>query len=113
MVQSVPIMVHRLLKKCLRGEKPEGRALESLEDELALLCAHCSQREQMIETAERESDYLVQARFMQGYLNRCFTAIVTAVKPFGFRVRLKDYYVEGFVHVSQLSDDYYYLEEYK
>jgi ribonuclease R len=71
------------------------------------LCNHCSQREQIIDSAERESDDLVQARFMLGRSGERLSAVISAVLPFGFRVRLKDYFVEGFVHASRLEDDYY------
>ncbi len=36
-----------------------------------------------------------------------FTGKVVGVTPFGLRVRLNDFYVEGFLHVSYITDDFY------
>jgi ribonuclease R len=33
------------------------------------------------------------------------------VTPYGLRVRLKEYYVEGFLHVSHMTDDFYRYDE--
>jgi len=105
------LLVQRLLKRLSGLESNAGIKNLTAEEKLADLCAHWSQREQLIESAERESDSLVQARFMSGHLDRRFEALITSVKPHGFRVQLKEYFVEGFVHVSQLADDYYYLND--
>jgi len=105
------LLVHRLLKKSLKGEKPDSKALESLEDELAGICALCSQREQLTESAERESDSLIQARLMHKHQGECFQGVITAVRSMGFSVRLEDFFVEGFVHASRLSNDFYKLDE--
>ena len=36
-----------------------------------------------------------------------FDAKVVNITPYGLKVRLKDFFVEGFVHVSYLTDDFY------
>jgi len=36
---------------------------------------------------------------------------VVSVTPFGLKVRLKDYYVESFLHVSYMTDDFYRYDE--
>ena len=105
------LLVHRLLKKSLTGENADCKTLEYLAYELAGTCALCSQREQLTESAERESDSLIQARFMHNYQGECFQGVITAVRSFGFSVRLEEYLVEGFVHVSRLSNDFYQLDE--
>lgn len=105
------LLVHRLLKKSLTGEKALSKTLEYLEYELAGICALCSQREQLIESAERESDSLIQARFMHKYQGECFQGVITAVRSIGFSVRLEEYLVEGFVHASRLGNDFYQLDE--
>jgi len=105
------LIVHRLLKKSLEGKKADSKTLDCLEDELAGICAHCSQREQLAESAERESDSLIQARFMRKYQGECFQGVITAVRSIGFSVRLEGHLVEGFVHASRLSNDFYQLDE--
>ena len=39
-----------------------------------------------------------------------FEARVTSVKPFGMGIKLKRFFVEGFVHISDMNDDYYELD---
>lgn len=104
------LAVHRLLKMQMRGERPGERKLESLEAELNDVSRQGSQREELISKAERESDDRVRAEFMRGFLGERFEARVTSVKPFGMGIRLKRFYVEGFVHISDMSDDYYELD---
>ena len=101
------LIVHRLLKRVL-GAPAEATAGYSAE-ELAAICRNCSEREQLIETAERESDSRIEARFMQKHAGGKFAADIITIRPQGFRVRLREFFVEGFVHVSRLDDDYYGL----
>ncbi|MFH1070922.1 MAG: ribonuclease R, partial [Candidatus Glassbacteria bacterium] len=102
------LVVHRLVKRVIGVADADSRVYS--EDDLEEICRHASGREQLIETAERESDDRVEALFMQDHVGETFAAMIIAVKSFGFRVRLREYYVEGFVHVSRLDDDYYVLD---
>ena len=107
------LVIHRLVKH-LVSEEREGRQRPSdllSERELVEIAGHCSSREQMIESAERESDDRVEARFMQRHQGETFAAMITAVKANGFRVRLKDVYVEGFVYAGRMEDDYYEIAD--
>ena len=107
------LVIHRLIKYVI-GEERQGtqRPEEMLsEAEFADIASHCSAREQMIEAAERESDDRVEARFMQRHEGETFAALITAVKSNGFRVRLKDVYVEGYVYAGRMEDDYYELSD--
>ncbi|MCE5270399.1 ribonuclease R [bacterium] len=107
------LCVHRLLKLHLDSQPPAPKVLESLESELAEVCLHSSHQEEQISSAERESDDRVRAEFMQRFIGQKFEARVTSVKPFGMGIKLKRYYVEGFVHISDMDDDYYELDEKK
>ncbi len=40
-----------------------------------------------------------------------YEGMVVGVTPFGLKVRLKDFYVEGFIHVSYMTDDFYRYDE--
>ena len=52
-----------------------------------------------------------KVEFMQRHLGQTFSGIISSVTPFGMFVEL-DNTVEGLVHVSALTDDYYqYVEE--
>ena len=52
------------------------------------------------------------AHFMKQFIGYEFDATITTIVPSGFFVRLKDYFVEGFVAASSLKDDYYEYVEY-
>jgi ribonuclease R len=107
------LLVHRLLKTYSRGRHPAGRALETLEDTLARRSSYSSQREQLIDYAERESADLIEARFMSNFPGQRFPAMITSVKSNGFRVQLENHFVEGFVYLSRLTDDFYDLDPEK
>ncbi len=107
------LVIHRLIKHLIAEER-EGKQRPDdylSERELVEIALHCSGREQMIESAERESDDIVEALFMQRHQGEKFTARITAVKSNGFRVRLKDVYVEGYVHAGRMEDDYYEMAD--
>ncbi len=103
------LVIHRLIKHLVAGEREGTQQPADLlsERELVEIALHCSSREQMIESAERESDDRVEARFMQRHLGEKFSARITSVKSNGFRVRLTDVYVEGYVYAGRMEDDYY------
>ncbi len=107
------LVIHRLVKH-LVAEEREGKQRPAdllSERELAEIAGHCSSREQMIESAERESDDRVEARFMQRHQGEKFAAQITAVKANGFRVRLTEVYVDGFVYAGRMEDDYYEIAD--
>ena len=51
-----------------------------------------------------ETGQHAQRRFQRGVIADTF---VSGVQPFGFFVELRDYFVEGLVHVATLADDDY------
>jgi ribonuclease R len=70
-----------------------------------------SQREKVAEEAERESVDLKKVEYMERHLGEFFQGNVSSVMPFGMFVEL-DNTIEGLVHVSSMTDDYYlYLED--
>ena len=65
-------------------------------------------------TAERRADaagYSVvdwlKCEYMQDKIGEEFVATVTSVTSFGLFVELNDIFVEGLVHITELSNDYY------
>jgi ribonuclease R len=49
----------------------------------------------------------LKCEYMQDRVGEEFDGVISAVTSFGFFVELKEVYVEGLVHISQLRDDYY------
>ncbi|MEF9437360.1 MAG: S1 RNA-binding domain-containing protein [Candidatus Mariimomonas ferrooxydans] len=40
-----------------------------------------------------------------------YEGFITDIKTAGLRIQLRDFFVEGFLHVSSMSDDYYKFDE--
>jgi ribonuclease R len=98
--------VHRLLGRWLCT----GRA-GSDQTELVALGDHCSKMERRAETAERELIKLKLINYLSTRIGMEMEAIITGVADYGFFGQSEQFPVEGRVHVSTLTDDYYYFEE--
>jgi ribonuclease R len=99
------LQIHRQLIAVVEGKRPKGN-----EDELFVLGQHCTQTERRAEAAERELIRLKLLTFLEDQIGKTFHAIVVGVEDFGLFCRLCELPVEGLIHVTSLSDDYYYLE---
>jgi ribonuclease R len=100
------LTVHRLLNQWLRT----GRC-GSDEAELIGLGDHCSKMERRAEMAERELIKLKLLTYLSERLGLELEAIITGVADYGFYAQAEQWPVEGLVHISTLTDDYYYFEE--
>jgi len=100
------LVVHRLLKKHLARTPPMSWRVKMLEriPEIAL---HTSARERTADEAEREIERTKKVQFMADKIGDQFEAIVLSVSRQGFLVELLQHYVEGFVPVATLVDDWY------
>lgn len=103
------LIVHRLLKLLLRHTYKSGER-ERMETALPGMAAHTSGRERKAMEAEREIADLKKAQFMKDKEGDVFEGLISGVTSFGFFVELKEYFVEGLVHVSSLLDDYYIFD---
>lgn len=108
------LIVHRMLDRGLRGEKPKANEREDLLRYLQEAGKHTSERERHAMDAEREMVDLKKAQFMLGKLGEELGGFITSLASFGFFVELDDYFVEGLVKLSSLTDDDYdyYEKEY-
>ncbi|HHL39454.1 MAG TPA: ribonuclease R [Deltaproteobacteria bacterium] len=102
------LVVHRLVKAALRRRRPRG---EEAEERLAAVAAHASARERKAMEAEREIADLKKAQFMKDKVGMEYEGFVSGVTSFGFFVELREYFVEGLVHVTSLGDDYYIFDD--
>ncbi len=100
------LTVHRLLGRWLRT----GRC-GSDEAELVGLGEHCSMMERRAETAERELIKVKLLTYLSERLGLELEVIITGVADYGFFAQAEKLPVEGLVHISTLTDDYYYYEE--
>jgi len=103
------LIVHRLLKRLVKKSytKEEQARMEAVLPQAAV---HTSARERKAMEAEREIADLKKCQFMQDKVGEVFDGFISGVTNFGFFVELKDFFVEGLVHVSTLADDYYVFD---
>jgi ribonuclease R len=100
------LTVHRQLDHWLRDGRVGGDLVE-----LAGIGEHCSRMERRADAAERE---LVKLRLLDYLANRVgeqFEAVITGVAEYGFFAQAEKLPIEGRVHISTLSDDYYIFDE--
>ena len=71
---------------------------------------HTSKRERRAVDAERETDDLKKAEYMLDKIGEEYDGIISSVTNFGMFVELPNT-IEGLVHVSYMTDDYYRFDE--
>ncbi len=100
------LTVHRLLGQWLRTGKAGGD-----EAELQALGQHCSKTERRADLAERELIKVKLLTYLEERLGLEMQVIITGVADYGFFGQGEQLPIEGLVHVSTLTDDYYYHDE--
>ena len=103
------LVVHRVLRAVLTGQLT-ARLRHKWEKKMPEMARHSSDRERVAMDAERQTLDLKKAEFMSDKVGETFQGIISGVGPFGFFVQLPNT-VEGLVHVSTLTDDYYHFHE--
>lgn len=103
------LVVHRVLRAILTGELTR-RLRHKWEKKMPEMARHASDRERVAMEAERQTLDLKKAEFMSDKVGETFQGIISGVGQFGFFVQLPNT-VEGLVHVSTLTDDYYHFHE--
>jgi ribonuclease R len=100
------LMVHRLLKRYgLYKSVPEDR--QAILKFVRRAAEIASIREIEGDEAERASIKAHIAEFMERKIGEEYWGIVSGIRDFGFFVMLEENLVEGLVHVTKLTDDYY------
>lgn len=74
---------------------------------------HCSMTERRADDATRDVMAWLKCEFLRDHVGEEYNGIIGAVVPFGFFVELSDIYIEGLVHVSTLSGDYFHHDAVK
>ena len=72
---------------------------------------HFSATERRADEASRSVTTWLKCHYMQQHLGEEFVGIISATAEFGLFVTLKDLYVDGMVHVSQLGDDFFVFDQ--
>jgi len=98
------LVVHRILKKVLKGEQ----VCASL---LASVAQHSSDQERKAEKAEKELVEWRIFRLLKTKLGDETDGIIVHLSRGGLVVELKDFFVEGWIPFMDLSGEYFYKRE--
>jgi ribonuclease R len=104
------LIVHRLIRTYLINGQLDNETQEKWAEKLPDIAEHASNMERRAVEAERETDDLKKAEFMEDKIGMEFDGIISSVTNFGLFVELPNT-IEGLVHVSYLTDDYYRYDE--
>lgn len=103
------LIVHRTIRHLLTAGKKDPFPFS--ENDLLLLGEECSMYERRANEATRDVDAWLKCEYMLDKLGKRFSGVISSVTAFGFFVTLDDIFVEGLVHVTSLSSDYYHYDE--
>jgi ribonuclease R len=98
------LLMHRIVKKKLKGEKVNSRDYDAVAREISL-------RELDVLDAERSSVAYKQVEYMLKKVGEDFDVIISGVTSSGIFVQELEIKAEGMVSVRDMDDDYYILDE--
>ncbi len=103
------LQIHRIIKEQLRGRLREER-LAHYKAILPEVAKHSSEMERRADEAERETDKLKKAQYMEQHIGEVYEGVISGITAWGIYVELPNT-VEGMIHVTRLAGDYYYYKE--
>lgn len=118
------LLTHRAIRHVIRSEIP-SRHVKRIEGasildksaifpyeaaDMTVLGKHCSMTERRADDATRDAMDFLKCQYMQGHIGEVCDGLVATVTGFGLFVELKDIYVTGLVHISNLPSDYYHFD---
>lgn len=99
------LQIHRIIKECLRGRMNENR-MAHYDKILPEVAKHSSEMERRADEAERETEKMKKTEYMSHHIGEEFEGVISGVTAWGLYVELPDT-IEGLVHITTLTDDYY------
>ena len=98
------LVIHYLLKGYLKNN------FENKMGNLSIICEHISTKERDAIECERDVNDMKMAEYMMNHIGEEYEGMISGLIPSGIFVRLPNL-IEGFVHVSELGEDYFVLNE--
>ncbi|MHB8881493.1 MAG: ribonuclease R [Thermodesulfovibrionales bacterium] len=105
------LVVHRILRELLTRKRLSDKRVEELKGILPDIAFSSSRLERRSAEAEAASINIMRVWFMKERVGEVFGGKVVGVTPYGLKVRLDEFYVEGFIHISAMTDDFYHYDE--
>ncbi|MFC4259427.1 ribonuclease R [Marinobacter lacisalsi] len=119
------LIVHRGIKSMIHRQAETADAVQPEERDpdlahypydharMVQLGEHCSMTERRADDATRDVMAWLKCEFLREHVGEIYDGVIAAVVPFGFFVQLEGIYIEGLVHISTLSGDYYHHDAAK
>ena len=101
------LTVHRILKAAM-ARRPRHAIAEA---QLEAIANESSERERIADQAERELFEWKKMLLMEQHLGDTFEGLIIGVWRDGFTVELIDHFIEGFVSVAEVPDDFYQYDQ--
>lgn len=103
------LIVHRILSYILDSKSADNKKTpEWLNiDNLKAVSNKLSKREKLSSDAEREYSEFKKMQFLKKDSQKAYEGFITNVMNFGFFVDISGFFIQGFIHVSTIADDYY------
>jgi ribonuclease R len=102
------LIVHRLLKLYASNEIKQPKKLFK---QVGEICIQSTKMERLAVEAERESIKLKQCEFINKHIGDTFHGIISGVTAYGIYVEIEENFIEGFVQMTNMSDDFYIFDE--
>lgn len=104
------LVVHRVLREVMEKGALSPQRNRRWQEMIHAYAQRSSERERAAEEAERDSVDMKKVEYMERHVGGVFSGFISGVTAYGFYVEL-DNTVEGLVHISTLTDDYYRFDE--
>ena len=122
------LMVHRAIRSVIRSERNEPAILDTIKradgakpmakadiypydmSALLQLGEQSSLTERRADDATRDVMDFLKCEYMRAHVGDVFTGVISTVTNFGIFLQLKDLYIEGLIHVTNLNADFYQFD---
>jgi ribonuclease R len=103
------LIVHRTLKAMIGAPGGSGRRYET--PELGRLGESTSRLEKRADEADRYVSGFLKCTYLKERVGQTFQGLITTVVEFGCFVQILDVAVDGLLHIDNLRDDRYVMED--
>ena len=100
------LLVHRAIRHQLHGGSRDNYRYSA--ESMVEKGKHCSMTERRADEATRDAMDFLKCEFMSHRIGETFTGRIANITNFGLFITLDDIYIDGLVHVSALTNDYYH-----
>lgn len=105
------LLIHRIIHEVISKGSLKPERIDELNEWLPEATKQSSIKERVAVDAERETQDLKKAEYMVDKVGEEYAGRISSVTSFGVFVELENT-IEGMIHVSYLTDDYYHYDDH-